>query len=63
MTLIATPAVLLTELYQKWAVVEAILTEERDIGERTYPIAVIALVALKADLLAMRLNEPKGGVK
>ena len=59
--LLSAPAPAGWALMQKWAVVEAILTDERVNGERTYPTTILGLAALKADVLALVVEERTGG--
>jgi hypothetical protein len=44
-------------LMQKWAVVEAVLANECESGLSTYPLTIVGLAALKADVLAIGLGE------
>ena len=55
--LIATPAIDAESLFDKWEVVELLLTHERTLGKAAYPRAIVALAALKADLLAIGLAD------
>jgi hypothetical protein len=42
---------------RKWEVVEGIVAQEAHGGRNTYPIAIVGLAALKADVLAIGLKK------
>jgi hypothetical protein len=54
--LIATRAPGSWALFQKWEIVEGTLAKEVDAGQSLYPLTILALAALKADVLAIGLK-------
>jgi hypothetical protein len=54
--LIATRAPGSWALFQKWEIVEGTLAKEVDAGQSVYPLTILALAALKADVLAIGLK-------
>lgn len=55
--LISTPAPYGWAILQKWSVVESILASECESGLSVYPLIVVGLAALKADVIAIGFGD------
>jgi hypothetical protein len=56
LALIAAPAPHSTAVWQKWVLVERLLTDEQASGPGKYPVTLLGLAALKCDVLALGLK-------
>ena len=56
LALIGTRAPYAYALMQKWDVVESHLAKEAENGQEVYPVTILGLAALKADVLAIGLK-------
>lgn len=54
--LVSTPAPHSSAFWEKFALLERALTEEADTGQLSYPLTIVMLGALKADILALGLR-------
>jgi hypothetical protein len=56
LALISTPAPNSDAVWKKWQLLELAMTHEADTGPFVYPLPILALAALKADILALGLK-------
>ena len=56
LALIATPAPHAAAIWSKWELVDRIVAQDNDDGPGRYPLAIVALAALKADIMALGLK-------
>ena len=55
LALATTPAPHSSAIWQKWEFLDFLMTDEIDAGSPIYPLAIVALASLKADIAALGL--------